>query len=995
MKELTSLFLSQSYKDTWDDYARSLVKDDFAMWDYIILTASDEHQASGFCEQINFRKEGGFLPKKTKFAVIPDPGNIRVGSGGATLGVLRYLVNDLGSSDFSGKRILVIHSGGDSKRVPQYSALGKLFSPVPHTLPDGRPSTLFDEFIITMSSVPSRISEGMLLLSGDVLLLFNPLQIDFSGHGAAAISFKEKVETGKNHGVFLIGDGGKVEKFLHKQSVESLKNQGAVNENGYVDIDTGAIIFSKEVLEALLSLISENGKITDRAFDRLVNDEVRLSLYGDFLYPLANASDEEDFMTQAPEGKMCDALLDARREVYKKLSPFSLKLLRLAPAKFIHLGTTREIMKLLTEDIDDYRDLYWKSQNLSSVPDGTAGYNAIADPTVKVGKGSYLECSCLCGNSELGENSLLSFIEVKDAKIPADVVMHGLKTADGKFQVRIYGTGDNPKSALGDGMTLFGKDFSELLKTSKLTPESIWTNTSHTLWDAKLYPICDSISDGVSAALSLYSAVMSGDISDYINRGGLKSLSYGFRNADSLAVIEWNARMRDLVIMEKLYSAILSGIPAEKLKQSIGTKLSKIQEKWLCEKLNKADVFMKMRLNYYIGTALGGSEEEKYKSAFFSLIKDAINSGSETKFNNDCTITMPQHEVKLPLRVNFGGGWSDTPPYCNENGGTVLNAAILLGGEKPVMVKLTKINEKKIIFESRDMGTYGEFTSLTDLQRTGDPYDPYALQKAALVATGIIPEKGGNFDEILDRFGGGFIMQSEVTGVPKGSGLGTSSILAGASAKALTEFMGIKMTMQELYDCVLRMEQIMSTGGGWQDQVGGMETGLKLISSSAGAHQNLTVTPVDLDDKTKAELDKRFCLIYTGQRRLARNLLRDVIGSYIGNDENSLSALDEIQRIAVLMQFELKRGNVDNFAQLLNKHWELSKTIDAGSTNTLIDSIFDSVEDLISGKMICGAGGGGFLQVILKNGVTKEQLRARLHEVFQDNGVDLWDCAFV
>ena len=78
-------------------------------------------------------------------------------------------------------------SGGDSKRVPQYSALGKLFSPVPHELPNGRSSTLFDEFMICMSSVPSRIREGMVLLSGDVLLLFNPLQIDYNNVGAALL----------------------------------------------------------------------------------------------------------------------------------------------------------------------------------------------------------------------------------------------------------------------------------------------------------------------------------------------------------------------------------------------------------------------------------------------------------------------------------------------------------------------------------------------------------------------------------------------------------------------------------------------------------------------------------------------------------------------------------------------------------------------------------------------------------------------------------------
>ena len=163
----------------------------------MILTASDEHQAEGFRAQLEARKE--VLSSRTVFAVIPDEDGVRVGSGGATLSVLRYIRER--EKSFKGLRILVIHSGGDSKRVPQYSALGKLFSPVPHCLPDGRASSLFDESLIAVSSVPGRIREGMLLLSGDVLLLFNPLLIDYSGRGAAAISFKEPVATGRDHGV--------------------------------------------------------------------------------------------------------------------------------------------------------------------------------------------------------------------------------------------------------------------------------------------------------------------------------------------------------------------------------------------------------------------------------------------------------------------------------------------------------------------------------------------------------------------------------------------------------------------------------------------------------------------------------------------------------------------------------------------------------------------------------------------------------------------------
>ena len=160
----------------------------------------------------------------------------------------------------------------------------------------------------------------------------------------------------------------------------------------------------------------------------------------------------------------------------------------------------------------------------------------------------------------------------------------------------------------------------------------------------------------------------------------------------------------------------------------------------------------------------------------------------------------------------------------------------------------------------------------------------------------------------------------------------------------------------------------------------------------SGLQQRLQVSHIELSPQTKKELDERFVLIYTGQRRLARNLLRDVVGRYVGNEPDSLFALEEIQKTAVLMRFELERGNVDGFAKLLDYHWELSKKIDAGSSNTLIEQIFSSIEELVDGKLVCGAGGGGFLQVILKKGVTRQMVEERLKEVFMDSLVGVADC---
>lgn len=585
---------------------------------------------------------------------------------------------------------------------------------------------------------------------------------------------------------------------------------------------------------------------------------------------------------------------------------------------------------------------------------------------------------------------ITTHIDIHDEQIPDDVVLHGLKQKDGKFVCRIYGVEDNPKEN-----RLFGMNLEEALEQAGIQPSEVWDQEEHLLWFAKIYPECGNIRDAVDAALNLYDLLHGkGDLEAW-KKMQKKSLCSGFNDADSSAIIAWNKRMQELVRMDEIAKDIRYGKP---VKETAALEpLTQLQENWLERRLKRADFSETVRLNYYIGTALGSRHGDRYVAESFKTISGQILEATlqNLQYNDSCKIVTEKHTVNLPLRVNWGGGWSDTPPICCEMGGTVLNAAISLNGELPVEVTLIKIPEKKIVFDSRDMDVHGEFDSIEELQKTGDPYDPFALQKACLLACGIIPSEGGSLDEILTRLGGGFEMHSEVMNVPKGSGLGTSSILSAACVKAVFEFMGISYTEEELYAHVLVMEQIMSTGGGWQDQVGGVTNGIKYITSKPGLDQQLRVEHIELQPETKKELNERFCLIYTGQRRLARNLLRDVVGRYVGNEPDSLYALNEIQKVAALMRFELERGKIDEFADLLNYHWELSRKVDAGSTNTLIDQIFLSIEDLIDAKMVCGAGGGGFLQVILKKGVQKADVHKRLKDVFQDNPVDVWDCEII
>ena len=962
MISYTTLFEQQSYNDALDYYMDTLSKDNLPVWDYVVLTASNDAQALAYDVQIKHRQSKALLPKSTKFVVIPDRDGKRIGSGGATFSVIRYIREH--ESTFKGKRILCIHSGGDSKRVPQYSACGKLFSPVPRILPDGRRSTLFDEFMIGMSTVASRIQEGMLVCSGDVLLLFNALQIDFYRADVAALSIKENVEVGKNHGVYLKHTDGSVGSFLHKMDEKTLRSCGAVDAQGNVDIDTGAVIIGAEVLERLYSLVRD-----ENDYIAFANDKAKVSFYADFLYPLAINSSLEQFYKEKPEGDYTDELYACRTRLWEALHEYKIKLIQLSPASFIHFGTTKELLRLVTSDMEKYRFLGWKSvinSNLST--DKYAISNSYVSRKSTVGEGSYIEDSRIHRGSVIGKNCVISGVTLDGDSVPDGVALHGLKLNDGRFVCRMYGVNDNPKEN-----KLFGKALDE------------------PLWTAKIYPICSSIEEAVRRT-----------INNDIAGCELASLHSSFQDADVTAILPWQENLYEQVVAEDILDYITRGRSVEELKD----KYSKIDIKTVNYLLDKASRLslddlaqfgILIRIYCYLARLTSGDLSEKMEQACLKTICEATLKGAYSNIRQQkMSFARDETVVKLPVRVNFGGGWSDTPPYCMENGGTVLNAAISINGTLPVEVTIRKIKEPCIILESTDIGSRTECTSIKEIQSCTDPADPSALHKAALIACGMIPKDGeAELDDILAQLGGGLYMNTRVINIPKGSGLGTSSILSGACMKAINEAFGLGWTNDELYERVLCMEQLMSTGGGWQDQVGGLTSGIKMVTTRSGLKQQIVCTPCVISDEALKELNDRYCIIYTGQRRLARNLLREVILKYISNDPVSVKAHYNIQRLAVLMRFELEKGNIDGFAKLMNEHWDESRKIDAGSTNTCINQIFLSIDDLIDGKMICGAGGGGFLQVVLKKGVSKADLKNRLYEVFKDSGVDTWDCEII
>ena len=358
------------------------------------------------------------------------------------------------------------------------------------------------------------------------------------------------------------------------------------------------------------------------------------------------------------------------------------------------------------------------------------------------------------------------------------------------------------------------------------------------------------------------------------------------------------------------------------------------------------------------------------------------------------TAPLEKIHVAAAARIDFGGGWTDTPPHSIERGGTVLNAAVTLRGRHPIVAEITRLPEPRLILDSRDIDARLELTTLGEVWAYADPADPFALPKAALVLRGIIPQGGDPGWPVADALAAlGGLRLSTQTFIPRGSGLGTSSIMAGAVLAALARWMGDDLSQAQLFDEVLCLEQMLTTGGGWQDQVGGLTGGIKLVTSQPGLPQAVAVEPIDVPSTTAAGLAQRLLLVYTGQQRLAKNLLRNVMRRWMLRDPEMVWMQGEIARLALAMRDALDAADIARFGELLSEHWGLNKRMDPGCTNPFIDGLFEAMAPYIDGGKLAGAGGGGYAVVVTRGGQAAGDLHRLLAERYQGTLVEVWPCS--
>jgi galactokinase/mevalonate kinase-like predicted kinase len=338
---------------------------------------------------------------------------------------------------------------------------------------------------------------------------------------------------------------------------------------------------------------------------------------------------------------------------------------------------------------------------------------------------------------------------------------------------------------------------------------------------------------------------------------------------------------------------------------------------------------------------------------------------------------------RAPARLDLGGGWTDTPPYSLEHGGCVINAAVSLNGQPPIHAYARVIEEPEIRISSIDHGARVVIRELDKLLDYRSPESEFGLAKATLALSGFSPEHAewprdaDTLGAMLKLFGGG-IELTTLAAIPSGSGLGTSSIMGAVLMAVVHRMAGRSLSSRQLFHNVLRLEQELTTGGGWQDQVGGALGGVKMITTEPGLVPDPRIHYVPDDILNPRANGGQTLLYYTGLRRLAKNILHYVVGNYLDRDRAAIDTLRRLHAFPPLMAEAMASKDMRRFGELINVAWNLNKDIDPDSTTDEIEAILERIRPYMFGAKLLGAGGGGFLLIVSKSPADAATIRAVL-----------------
>lgn len=904
---------------------------------------------------------------KDDYFCTSDPVGHKLGSGGGTVWLLEDCFrHEQPEGDFaswlSGEKRILLHAGGQSRRLPAYAPSGKILTPVPifrwmkgQKLSQNLLSLQLPLYKRIMEKAPERLHT--MVVSGDVYIRADERLQDIPEADVVCYGLWADPELATHHGVFVSSrqTPGVLECMLQKPSIKELTGLAATH---LTLLDIGVWLLSDRAVEVLRKHSYKDGNLS--FYD----------LYSDFGCALGTNPGVKD-----PE-----------------VNALTVAVLPLPKGRFYHFGTTHELISStlsIQNLVTDQRAILLRNVK---VHPAMFVQNAVCKITLTAENSNlWIENSCVGEKWTIRNKHLITGIPSNDwpLHLQEGVCVDAVPYGTVQYVARPYGFYDAFRGNLADDSTLYmGRPFKEWAEERRL-PLDAFGNTDD-LQSASLFPIVDSVDE-----LGLVLRWMTGELSLEEGRKVWEK-----SKKISAEEISATANLPRLVEQREAFRVCDWQLLSQNYKKSVfyQVNLADAAEEFHKNHLPQPDVLpgnapLMTRIHDAMFRSqlqrLDGKEyKEEEKNAFDLLRKGLIENVISQKQSPHKDVYSDQIVwARSPVRIDLAGGWTDTPPFCLTDGGNVVNVAVELNGQPPLQTFVKPCKEFKIILRSIDLGASEEITTYEELSQFTKVGSPFSIPKAALVLAGFHPDFSSevytSLEEQLKVFGSGLEV-TLLSAVPAGSGLGTSSILSGTVLGAIADFCGLAWDKNEICNRTLVLEQLLTTGGGWQDQYGGILPGVKLLQSEAGFDQHPLVRWLPDALFTNPEYRDCHLLYYTGITRTAKNILSEIVRGMFLNSTEHLEILQGMKEHALEYFDAVQRENFTLMGQLTLKTWEQNKLLDAGTEPEAVRAIIDMIKDYCLGYKLPGAGGGGFLYMIAKD----PSAAARIRSILKENPVN-------
>ena len=465
-------------------------------WDYLIITAANDQQATAYRLQVQTRRENKELRDVRNILVVPDAGGQRVGSGGSTIHCLLEVLRresevqdhafdfGLAAQALRDLRVLIVHAGGDSRRLPAYSPCGKIFVPLPVEKMNGVTSTLFDRLVASFLRLPQGPpGNGQIVIaSGDALILFDSSGLSFSGEGITALGARVSPEVAARHGVLCPDKKGAIRLFLQKPSVREQAKTGAIGPGGQSVLDIGVMSMDAGTAAQLLLAFG-----TTAARSAIMS--YGIDLYCEICCALGTEATFEHYLasTRSSGSKLGEPAL---REIFSALRPIPFNLQALDKCDFLHFGSTRQ---LITSGID-----------LFTLDRGEPPYQGILAMTNELGtsgqingRDCWVEGCRVYAPLSLRQRNVIVGVDVGEPlALPEGACLDIMPGFDRRDQavwfVRYYGVNDTFKHAVGKDASFCNAKLGDWLQRVGADTRRIWDDATpknqQTLWNARVFP---------------------------------------------------------------------------------------------------------------------------------------------------------------------------------------------------------------------------------------------------------------------------------------------------------------------------------------------------------------------------------------------------------------------------------------------------------------------------------------------------------------------------